>query len=92
MMLYVRNKLLMAKLSFTILNSIISDKITPLFHSVPTMSSSNLTQVLLTSQDLITFSTPPVQTVNSKLMLTSHLPRKETLDGSVVVAVFSALV
>jgi len=92
MMLYVRNKLLMAKLSFTILNSTTSDKITPLFHSVPTMSSSNLIQVLLTSQDLITSSTPPVQTANSKLMLISHLPHKETSDGSVVAVVFSALV
>lgn len=92
MMLYVRNKLLTERHLFTTHNSTTSDKITPLFHSVPTMSSSNLIQVLLTSQDLITSSTPPVQTANSKLMLTSHLPHKETSDGSVVAVVFSALV
>lgn len=91
-MLSVRSKPLMAKLLFTTLNSTTSDEITPLFLNVPTTSSSNLTQVLLTSQDPTTSSTPPALTVNSKLTLTSHLLLKETSAGSVVVAVSSALV
>ena len=92
MMLSVNNKLLMVRLSFTTLNSTTSDKITQLFLNVQTTSFSNLIQVLLTSQDPIIFSTPTVLTVNLKLMLTSLLLLKETLDGSVVVAASFVLV
>lgn len=92
MMLSVKSKPSTAKLLFTTLNSTTSDKITPLFLNVRTTSSSNPIQVLLTSQDLTTSSTPPALTANSKLTLTSHLLLKETLAGSVVVAVSSALV
>lgn len=92
MMLSVNNKLLMVRLSFTTLNSTTSDKITQLFLNVQTTSFSNLIQVLLTSQDPIIFSTPTALTVNLKLMLTSLLLLKETLDGSVVVAASFVLV
>jgi hypothetical protein len=82
----------MEKLSFIILSSITSNKLTIFFHNAPITSFSVHTQVLQTSQVPIIFSTPIALTANLKLMLIFHLLLRKTSAGSEVVEAFFVLV